>query len=246
MIQLKRAKRSSTSLRNGILGALPLPEYERLVEKMERVELKIGAIVYEADESIEYVYFPEDAVVALVHTLQDARTLAVGIIGPEGLVGIDIFLGGESAPERALVQIGGNALRMKTFNFRLETRFATPLRLLLLRYTQVFLSELRQCAACSRHHSVDQRLARWILTMRDYTPFEIPASQGVMAAMLGVRRAGISIAAFNFKARGLISYSRGRITVLGRWGLERESCECYHVIKKRYRAMSPRILHLTS
>ena len=246
MTQAKRSNGKHTSRRNGILGALPLLEYERLVGKMERVELKLGAILYKANQSIKHVYFPEDAVVALVHTMEDGRTVEVGIVGREGLIGIDIFLGGASTPDHAVVQIEGKALRIKTHSFRKELRFASALRLLLLRYTRVFVSVLSQSIACSRHHNIDQRLARWILTMHDYAPLEIPMSQECMAAMLGVRRSGISTAAFHFKERGLISYSRGRITVLGRRGLESKSCECYHIIKKRYRPLSTRVLHLKS
>jgi CRP-like cAMP-binding protein len=233
-------------VRNQILGALLRTEYRRLIGRMEHVELTRGTILYRANQRIEHVYFPEDAVVAMVDTMANGRTVEVGIIGSEGLVGINIFLGGVTTPDKAVVQIPGGALRMSSRELRKEIRFGSPLQRLLLRYTQAFVAVISQSVACCEHHSVEQRLARWVLTMHDYTqPHEFLMSHQSIAAMLGARRSGVSVAAAMFRKLGLISYRRGRIMVLDRLGLERKSCECHRFIKEQYadwRAQVPALL----
>jgi CRP-like cAMP-binding protein len=232
---------------NGILGALLRTEYRRLAAKMELVELKRGAVVYRANQDIEHVYFPENAVVAMVDTLEDGRTIEVGIVGHEGMVGINIFLGTIATPDKALVQLPGAALRMKSQDLRAEVRFGSPLQRVLLHYTQVCLAVISQSVACSQHHRVEQRLARWILTMNEYVyGHEFVMSHGSIAAMLGTRRSGISVAASHLQDLGLLRYRRGRIVVLDKKGLEQRTCECYPFMRKQYEGLRQQVPRLLS
>lgn len=220
---------------NGILAALLATEYARLLPKLERVVLTRGQIVYRADQKIEEVYFPEEAVVAMVDTTADRRTTEVGIIGREGIVGINIFLGGVVTPDKAIVQLPGGAMRMKSKDLRKILRFGSPLQQLLLNYTRTLLSVISQSVACSQHHNIEQRLARWLLTMSDYADSrDFVMVHEAIAAMLGVRRVGITGAARKLQAAALISYRRGRIRVLDKQGLEDAACECYRFIKRQY------------
>jgi CRP-like cAMP-binding protein len=231
---------------NSVLAALLATEYKRLLPKLEHVTLERGEIVYRADQKIEEVYFPEDAVIAMVDATDDGRTVEVGIIGREGIVGINIFLGGAVTPDKAIVQLPGGAMRMKSADLRKEVRFGSPLQRLLLGYTRTFLAVISQSVACSEHHSIEQRLARWLLTMNDYARSrEFLMIQESIAAMLGVRRVSITDAANKLQAAALISYRRGWINVLDRPGLEKKSCECYRFIRRQYRTLRgelPRIL----
>jgi CRP-like cAMP-binding protein len=227
--------RADSPIRNDILRALLNSEYKHLSPKLEQVDLKLGEIVYQADQRIEYVYFPENAVVAMIDTVEDGGTVEVGIIGHEGMVGINIFLGCLVTPDKAVVQIAGGAMRMKTDDLRKELRFGSPLQRLLLRYTQALLAVISQSVGCSQHHTVAQRLARWLLTLHDYAASnEFEMSQESIAAMLGARRVGVSEAAGKLQASGLISYRRGRIRILDEAGLKKNSCECYRFIRKQF------------
>lgn len=199
------------------------------------MNLELGEIIYQADQRIDYVYFPETAVVAMVDTVDDGGTVEVGVIGHEGMVGINIFLGCLVTPDKAIVQISGSAMRMQTSDLREELRFGSPLQRLLLRYTQALLAVISQSVACSQHHSVTQRLARWLLTMNDHAESnEFVMSQADIAAMLGVRRVGVTQAAGEFQAAGLMTYSRARIRVLNEAGLKKRSCECYRFMRKQF------------
>ena len=242
----RRVPAAAVPLGNAVLAALPPTEYKRLLPRLEHVTLRRGEIVYRADQEIEAVYFPEQAVVAMVDTTHDGRTVEVGVIGREGIVGINIFLGGVVTPDKAIVQLQGGAMRMKAKDLRKEVRFGSPLQRLLLGYTRTFLAVISQSVACSEHHSVDQRLARWLLTMSDYAGSgEFLMVHESIAAMLGVRRVGITEAASRLQAAALISYRRGRISVLDQPGLEKRSCECYRFIRRQYeglRAELPRLL----
>ena len=192
------------------------------------------------------MYFPEDAVVAMVERLQDGRTVEVGIIGREGIVGINIFLGGAITPDKAIVQRAGGAMKMTSKDLRKAVRFGSPLQRLLLDYAGTFLAVISQSVACSQHHSIEQRLARLLMTMNDYAgSHEFFMVQEAFAVLLGVRRVGITEAAGRFQASGLIRYNRGRITVLDKAGLVRRSCECYRVIRRQYERLHgdlPRLL----
>lgn len=235
------------SVRNGILAALLATEYRRLLPKLEHVTLKRGDVIYRAAEEIEAVYFPEDAVVAMVDSTADRRTVEVGIIGSEGLVGINIFLGGTGTPDRAIVQLPGGAFRMKSKDLRKEVRFGSPLQRLLLDYTRTFLAVISQSVACSQHHSVEQRVARWLLTMSNYAgPREFLMDQQSIAAMLGVRRVGVSEIAQSFRAARLIDYRRGHMAVLNKAGLENKSCECYRFIRQEYARLQGEVPRLLS
>jgi CRP-like cAMP-binding protein len=237
--EMKSKKRQSTGMglpvRNDILRALLNSEYKHLSPKLEHVHLKRGESIYQANQRIDHVYFPETAVVAMIDTVEDGGTVEVGIIGHEGMVGINIFLGCLVTPDKAIVQISGGAMRMKTSDLRKELRFGSPLQRLLLRYTQALLAIISQSVACSQHHTVGQRLARWLLTMHDHAEsneFEMPHKS--IAAMLGARREGVTEAAGKLQAAGLITYHRARIQILDGGGLKKKSCECYRFIRQQF------------
>ena len=244
-----KSPRASSPVRNDILRALLASEYKHLSSKFERVELKFGQIIYQANQRIKYVYFPETAVVAMIDTMEDGSTIEVGVIGHEGMVGINIFLGCLTTPDKAIVQISGSAMRMKPNDLRKELRFGSSLQRLLLRYTQVLLAVISQSVGCSQHHAVPQRLARWLLTIHHYAESnELVMSHQFIAGMLGVRRVGVTTAAREFQAAGLITYSRARMRILDKTGLEKESCECYRFIRQQFKSLLsdvPRFLSAT-
>lgn len=222
------------AIRNDILRALLSSEYQHLRPKLEQVELGFGDVLYAADERISHVYFPETAVVAMIDTLEDGSTIEVGLIGHEGMVGINVFLGSLITPDKAIVQISGSAMRMKTSDLRKELRFGSPLQRLLLRYTQVLLAVISQSVACSQHHSVTQRLARWLLAMSDRTESnQFSMSHKSIATLLGVRREGVTEAAVKLQAAGLITYSRARIRIGDKAGLRKKACECYPFMRRQ-------------
>lgn len=234
-------------VKNRILAALLATEYKRLLPKLKRVTLKRGEIVYRANEKIGDVYFPEDAVVAMVDTTDDNRTVEVGIIGSEGFVGINIFLGGLITPDKAIVQISGDAMKMRSHDLRKELRFGSPLQRLLLDYTRAFLAVMSQSVACSQHHTVEQRMARWLLTMSDYVGTrEFLMNQQTIATMLGVRRSSISDAARKFQENGLISYRRSKMSILDKSSLRKQSCECYAVNRGAFEALHKNLPRLLS
>ena len=242
----RRAPPPVIPVRNDILAALIATEYKRLLPRLEHVTLKSGEIIYRADQDIDAVYFPEEAVVAMVDTTDDRRTVEVGIIGREGIVGINIFLGGVVTPDRAIVQLSGGAFRMESKDLQKEVRFGSPLQRLLLDYTRVFVAVISQSVACSQHHKIEQRLARWLLTMNDYAGSrEFMMNHQSIAAMLGTRRVSITEAARRFQADALVSYRRGRMTVVNKPGLREKSCECYGFIRQQYQSLQaemPRLL----
>jgi CRP-like cAMP-binding protein len=234
----RHAPPAGAAVGNRILAALLTSEYKRLLPRLEHVTLKRGEIVYRADQDIEAVYFPEEAVVAMVDTTDDRRTVEVGVIGREGIVGINIFLGGIATPDKAIVQLPGGAMRMKSKDLRREARFGSPLQRLLLEYTRTFLAVISQSVACSQHHSIQQRVARWLLTMSDYADSrEFLMVHESIAAMLGVRRVSITEAAQKLQAAALIGYRRGRISILDKAGLVKQSCECYLFIRQQYQRL---------
>lgn len=233
-------------IRNGILAALLATEYRRLLPRLEHVTLRQGDVIYKADQEIEAVFFPEDAVVTMVAATVDRRTVEVGVIGREGIVGINLFLGGLITPDKAIVQLPGGAFRMPSRMLRTEARFGTPLHRLLLDYTRAFLAVISQSVTCSQHHRIEQRFARWLLTMHHYAPSgQFVMSHQSIAAVLGARRVSISETAHRLRADGLIDYRRGRIVVLDKAGLQAKSCECLAIIRRTYshlRRQVPRAL----
>lgn len=232
--------------RNRILAALLATDYRVLLPKLEHVALTRGQVIYQADQEIEDVYFPEDAVVSMVDSMDDGRTVEVGLIGREGIVGINIVLSGVVTPDKAIVQLAGGAMRMTSKDLRKEMRFGSPLQRLLLVYTRAFLAVISQSVACCQYHSVEQRLARWLLTMNDYVGSrEFLTDHKSIALMLGVRREGVTEAAGKFQTGALISCRRGHISVLDGRGLSSKACECYRFIRQQYQRLYddlPRIL----
>jgi CRP-like cAMP-binding protein len=242
----KRQTRTAAPVGNRLLAALLASEYQHLLPLLEHVTLKRNQVIYRADQRIDWVYFPEEAVVAMVDRMQDGRTTEVGIIGGEGIVGINIFLGGAVTPDKAIVQIPGGAMRMSAQDLQKELRFGSSLQRLLLDYARTFLAVISQSVACSQHHNIEQRLARCLLTMNDYADSgEILLDQSAIASLLGVRRVGISAAARKLQAAAVIQYRRGHINVLDAPGLATRSCECYRFIRRQYQHLHvdlPRLL----
>ena len=224
-----------TAAKNELLAALPRAAYLRLLPQMESVPLPLGAGLYNSGESIEHVYFPEDALISLVTHMRDGATVEVGLIGRDGMVGIPVLLGDDIAFEAAVVQIAGRALRMTSVAFK-ETlkRGRSPLLTRLLLYTRVLMKQVAQTAACNGRHTAEKRLARWLLMCHDRSESdELALTQEFISDMLGLRRAGVSTAAISLQEEGFIRYSRGRITILKREELETFACECYAAVMDR-------------
>jgi CRP-like cAMP-binding protein len=220
-------------VKNVLLTALPRNAYLRLLPHLESVSLPIGTILYNSGESIEHVYFPEDALISLVTHMRDGATVEVGLIGSDGMVGIPVLLGDDIAFEAAVVQIGGTALRMTSVAFKgVIKKGGNPLLTRLLLYTRVLMKQVAQTAACNGRHTAEKRLARWLLMCHDRTESdELALTQDFISDMLGLRRAGVSSAAIGLQQEGFIRYSRGRITILKRAGLEAFACECYAAVR---------------
>jgi CRP-like cAMP-binding protein len=225
---------------NALLAALPDAERARWLSHMEPVELPLGAVLYESGNRLTHVYFPTTAIVSLIYVMDDGATTDIAIVGNEGIVGVSLFMGGESTTSRAVVQSAGMGYRLKASQMMEEFNRAGPVLNLLLRYTQALITQMAQTAVCNRHHSLDQQLCRWLLLSLDrLRSNELVVTQELIANMLGVRREGVTEAAGRLHAAGLITYRRGRITVLDRAQLERRSCECYRVVRKEYDRLLP-------
>lgn len=220
---------------NRLIGALPRDACARLRPALEQVDLALGEVVYEASEPMEYAYFPTDAVVSLIYTMEDGDTAEMGLIGREGVVGIALFLGGDTTTNQAVAQVAGGALRIKARTLREEFQRNGPFQLALLRYTQALLTQISQTAVCNRLHPVEKRLCRWLLMTRNRVcSDEILMTQEFISCMLGVRREGVTGAAHRLQEAGLIRYRRGHITIVDRQGLETATCECYRVVKGEF------------
>jgi CRP-like cAMP-binding protein len=225
---------------NALLAALPDAERARWLLHLEPVELPLGAVLYEADIRLTHVYFPTTAIVSLIYVMDNGATTEIAIVGNEGVVGVSLFMGGESTTSRAVVQSAGMGYRLKASQTMEEFNRTGPAMNLLLRYTQALITQMAQTAVCNRHHSLDQQLCRWLLLSLDRLPSnELVVTQELIANLLGVRREGVTEAAGRLHAAGLITYRRGRITVLDRVQLERRACECYRVVKKEYDRLLP-------
>ena len=228
----------SPPIANQILASLNKTDYQHLFSKLERVSLRLGEIVYEAGSLITDIYFPETAVFSMLATMEDGRTVEVGPVGREGLVGLRVALGAETTPDRVVVHIAGNALRLKASVLKAELLYGrTALSHNLTRYTQMLLVMTGRSVACNKLHSLEQQLARWLLLMNDYVGNELRLTHDLMALTLGVRRAGVSVAASGFRSIGVIDYRRSNIHVIDRKGLEAVACECYPIIKEEYDAL---------
>jgi CRP-like cAMP-binding protein len=225
---------------NRLLAALPAAVLERLKADLEPAQLELGQVIYEPDEALLHVYFPTTAIVSLLYTMEAGTSAEIGIVGCDGIVGIAVFMGGDTTPNRAVVQSAGNALRLRLKCFRDEFRRIGELHRLLLLYTQALLTQMSQTAVCNRLHSVEQQLCRWLLLSHDrLASDELVMTQELIANMLGVRREGVSVAAHRLQEAGLIRYRRGHITIVDRIGLERTVCECYQVVKTECDRLSP-------
>jgi len=220
---------------NHLLAALPRNEYQRLEPHLRWVELALGESLVESGKAIRHVYFPLDCLVSLLCVMDDGDSTEIAVVGSEGIVGISLFMGGETTPSNAIVQSAGSAYRLDGQLLKQEFDRAGTLQVLLLRYTQALITQMAQTAVCNRHHSLDQQLCRWLLLSLDRLPTnELVMTQELIANMLGVRREGVTASAGNLQRAGLIAYRRGHITILDRSGLEARVCECYSVVKKEY------------
>jgi CRP-like cAMP-binding protein len=225
---------------NHLLAALPPGDYERLAPHLELIPLKLGEVLYEPGIRMRYVYFPTTSIVSLLYVMEDGASAEIAIVGNEGILGISLFMGGETTPSRAVVQSAGYGYRLKAQLLKDEFQRFGPMLHLLLRYTQALITQMAQTAVCNRHHSVDQQLCRWLLLSLDrLASNELSMTQELIANMLGVRREGVTEAAGKLQEARLISYRRGRITVLDRPGLEARCCECYEVVKKELDRLLP-------
>jgi CRP-like cAMP-binding protein len=225
---------------NRLLAAMPEGDYDALAPSLEHVAMPLGEAVYESGGPQGYVYFPTDSIVSLLYVLADGATAEIAVTGNEGLVGIALFMGGETTPSRAVVQSAGHGYRLRAKLLKKEFERGGPLQHLLLRYTQALITQMTQTAVCNRHHSVDQQLCRWLLLSLDRLPGDrLVMTQELIANMLGVRREGVTEAAGKLQAEGLIEYSRGKITVVDRAKLENRVCECYAVVKREYDRLLP-------
>jgi CRP-like cAMP-binding protein len=228
---------------NHLLAVLPMPERERLFPHMELVAMPLGMALYESGDRLEHVYFPTTAIVSLLYILEDGASAEIAVVGNEGVVGVALFMGGETMPNRAVVQSAGHAFRLPGKLLIQDFQRGGPLQHLLLRYTLAMLTQMAQTAVCNRHHTVDQQLCRWLLLSLDRLPAnELSMTQELIANMLGVRREGVTDAAGKLQTAGLIIYSRGRIVVLDRPGLEARVCECYEVVRQEFLRLLPDVM----
>lgn len=225
---------------NLLLAALPPDEWARWLPALEPVTMPLGEVLYESGMAMTHVYFPTTSIVSLLYVLEDGASAEIAVVGNEGIVGISLFMGGETTPSRSVVQSAGEGFRMRGQMLKDEFSRSGPVLHLLLRYTQALITQMAQTAVCNRHHTLDQQLCRWLLLSLDRLQArELVMTQELIANMLGVRREGVTEAAANLQRAGLIRYRRGHITVLDRPGLEQRTCECYAVVRKEYERLIP-------
>lgn len=225
---------------NYLFHSIPSVEWDRLSPHIEAVELPLGKVLYEPGTKMSHVYFPTTAIVSLLYALENGSSAEIAIVGNEGVVGISIFMGGESTSSRAVVQSAGLGYRVKSSLILEEFNRSGPVMHLFLRYTQALITQMSQTAVCNRHHTLDQQFCRWLLLSLDRLPSnELVMTQELIANMLGVRREGVTEAALKVQKAGFIKYARGRITILDRIGLENRTCECYQVVKSEYDRLLP-------
>jgi CRP-like cAMP-binding protein len=226
---------------NHLLAALPDPQLNNISSKLEHVSLKLGEVMYEAGDTLHYSYFPTTAIVSLLSIMENGATAEIGVIGNDGIVGIAGYLGGDSMPNRAIIQSAGDAFRMKVADLRKAFKEAGVLQEILLRFTQALFTQISQTAVCNRLHSVEQQLCRWLLLSHDRLDSDkLVMTHDLISNMLGVRREGVTNAALSLAKQGLIKNVRGSITVLDRQGLEKRVCECYAVVNVEYNRLLSR------
>lgn len=224
-----------TPKQNHLLSILPEDVFERLLPNLELISMPLGQVLYESGGQLQYVYFPTSAILSLHYIMESGASAEIAGVGNEGVLGISLFMGGNTTPSRATVQTAGSGYRMKGRLMMDEFNRAGPMMRLLLRYTQALMTHMSQTAVCNRHHTVEQQLCRWLLLTLDRLPSnELTMTQELIAGMLGVRRESITETAVMLQREGLISYRRGHITVVDRAGLASRTCECYDVVKKEF------------
>jgi len=225
---------------NQILAALPAADYERLLPQLELVEMPLGHSLYESGGHLNHVYFPVEGIVSLLYVTQGGSSAELAVVGREGMIGVSLFMGGETTPNRAVVQSACKAYGLPAHTLKEGFAEGGALQLILLKFTQALITQISQTAVCNLHHTVDQQLCRWLLLSLDRLPENrLQMTQELIANMLGVRRQGVTESAGKLEREGLISYSRGLITVLDRPGLERRACECYSVVKTETERLLP-------
>ncbi|MDB5911618.1 MAG: Crp/Fnr family transcriptional regulator [Ramlibacter sp.] len=225
---------------NWLLAALPDAEWARLLPHLEPIDMPLGQVLYEPGASPPHVYFPTTAIASLLYVMENGASAEIAVVGKEGLIGISLFMGGQSTSSRAVVQAAGDGFRLRASVLMDEFNRGGPVLQLLLRYTQALITQMAQTSVCNRHHSIDQQLCRWLLLTLDRLPSsDLVMTQELLSTILGVRRASITEAAGALQRDGLMRYERGRMTVLDRPGLERRACECYAVVKKEYDRLLP-------
>jgi CRP-like cAMP-binding protein len=231
---------SHSPSQNHLLAALPVAVRDRLYPHLQLIPLELGHVIYESGDPLLHVYFPVDTIVSLLYVMENGASAEISVVGNEGIVGIALFMGGETTPSRAVVQSAGSAYRLNARRLKDEFSRHSEMQVLLLRYTQALITQMSQTAVCNRHHSVDQQLCRWLLLSLDrLSSNQLVMTQELIANMLGVRREGVTDAAGKLQKLGVIQYSRGQITVLNRAELEKLSCECYGVVKRETDRLLP-------
>lgn len=240
---LRSSSASASPRQNHLLRVLSDIDFDRLSRHLELVTMPLGSVLYESGAHLRYAYFPTDSIVSMLYVMEDGASAEIALVGNEGVVGVSLFLGGETTPSRAVVQSAGFAYRFEGHILKDEFNRAVAWQHLLLRYAQALLTQMGQTAACNRHHSVDQQLCRWLLLSLDRLPSNrLNMTQKLIADMLGVRREGVTEAAGKLQAAGLIAYSRGHITVIDRPRLEARACECYQVVKQEFVRLLPDVM----
>ncbi|MGE0357526.1 MAG: Crp/Fnr family transcriptional regulator [Burkholderiales bacterium] len=231
--------------RNRLLAALPDADFERIASRLEPVEMSLGDVLYESGAKLRQVYFPTTAIVSLLYVMENGASAEIAVVGNDGMVGISLFMGGETTPSRAVVQSAGQCFMLKADLLKEEFDRYGPTMHLLLRYTQALITQMTQTAVCNRHHSLDQQLCRWLLLSLDRLPSSrLVMTQELIANMLGVRREGVTEAAGNLQSAGMIRYARGIIEVLDRPALEKRCCECYEVVRRESGRLLPARIEL--
>ena len=229
-----------TPHQNHLLAALPASDYERIASHLELIAMPLGDVLYESGAKLQNVYFPTTCILSLLYVLEDGASAEIAVVGNEGILGISLFMGGDTTPSRAVVQSAGHAFRLRADLLKDEFGRFGPTMHLLLRYTQALITQMAQTAVCNRHHSIDQQLCRWLLLSLDrLASNELSMTQELIGNMLGVRREGVTEAAGKLQRAGLIHYHRGQITVLDRAGVEARCCECYQVVKTEFERLLP-------
>ncbi|MBK8465085.1 MAG: Crp/Fnr family transcriptional regulator [Chloracidobacterium sp.] len=226
---------TNAALKNHLLAALPADEFSRITPHLKPISLKLGQVLHESGDRMDYVYFPTTAIMSLLYIMQNGATAEIGVVGNDGILGIELFMGGETTTNRAIIQSAGEAFKMDTKSMKEEFTLGGVFQKILLRYTQALMAQISQTAVCNRLHSVDQQLCRWLLLSHDRLDTDkLVMTHDLISNMLGVRREGVTLAAQKLSQRGLIKNVRGSITVLDRKGLEKAVCECYAVVNTEY------------